>query len=201
MAEDRRIIKTKRSLKQALCTLLAEKPFEQLTVKDICAQSSISRITFYTHYTDKFDLLGDLFLDFSEAAIARFQAFQAENNPKKDAYVSCRNLLDSLLDLYFDATGALSDPLTEESPHLYFALSKCILDSAERVMIAEKIPVNPHFGMRKTVWFFCYGLLGLINEARAEGGEMDGIREEARGILSALMHTELFALDQSESES
>ena len=114
MAEDRRIIKTKRSLKQALCTLLAEKPFEQLTVKDICAQSSISRITFYTHYTDKFDLLGDLFLDFSEAAIARFQAFQAENNPKKDAYVSCQNLLDSLLDLYFDATGALSDPLTEE---------------------------------------------------------------------------------------
>ena len=63
MAEDKRIRKTKQRLTKALAELLAQTSFEQITVKDICAQSSITRITFYTHYGDKYELLADLFRD------------------------------------------------------------------------------------------------------------------------------------------
>ena len=66
MKEDKRIVKTKRELKRTLAELLREKPFEQISVKEICDRSSTSRITFYTHYKDKCDLLNDLFKDFSD---------------------------------------------------------------------------------------------------------------------------------------
>ena len=59
MAEktDRRVTYTKMVLKQSLLELLRVLPIEKITVKDICEKADINRGTFYTHYTDPFDLL------------------------------------------------------------------------------------------------------------------------------------------------
>ena len=54
---DRRIKYTKMVLKQGLVNLLKIKPISKITVKEICEESDINRATFYTHYTDQFDLL------------------------------------------------------------------------------------------------------------------------------------------------
>ena len=53
MCEDKRIRKTKSHLRQTLVSMLDEKPFEKITVKELCAASETSRITFYTHFSDK----------------------------------------------------------------------------------------------------------------------------------------------------
>ena len=53
---DIRIVKTKRHLKQALVKMLEDTPFEKLTVAELCRRAETSRITFYTHYDDKYDL-------------------------------------------------------------------------------------------------------------------------------------------------
>ena len=50
--EDRRIKKTKKNLKATLIEMLADMPFEQITITSLCSQADISRITFYTHYSD-----------------------------------------------------------------------------------------------------------------------------------------------------
>jgi AcrR family transcriptional regulator len=59
MAEktDRRITYTKMVLKQSLLELLRERPIEKITVKDICERADINRGTFYTHFSDPYDLL------------------------------------------------------------------------------------------------------------------------------------------------
>ncbi|MEK4560684.1 TetR/AcrR family transcriptional regulator [Staphylococcus sp. FSL K6-3157] len=57
MITDIRILKTKRTTRKALITLLKNKKFDQITVKDICQQAEISRGTFYLHYKDKYDLV------------------------------------------------------------------------------------------------------------------------------------------------
>lgn len=57
MAEDIRITKNKRSIESALLQLLEEKPFEKITVHDICQLALVSRSTFYAHYVDKYALL------------------------------------------------------------------------------------------------------------------------------------------------
>ncbi|MEW4264044.1 TetR/AcrR family transcriptional regulator C-terminal domain-containing protein [Priestia megaterium] len=54
---DRRIIRTKRFIRDALTELMEEKGFEGVTVRDLTKKADINRGTFYLHYQDKYDLL------------------------------------------------------------------------------------------------------------------------------------------------
>ena len=47
---DKRILKTKRNLKQTLLSMMDEKPFEKIGVTELCNRAETSRITFYTYY-------------------------------------------------------------------------------------------------------------------------------------------------------
>jgi len=57
LANDRRVKYTHMVLKQALVTLLGAKPITKITTTEICALADVNRGTFYTHYTDQYDLL------------------------------------------------------------------------------------------------------------------------------------------------
>ncbi|WP_077324852.1 TetR/AcrR family transcriptional regulator [Virgibacillus siamensis] len=54
--EDRRIKKSKQSIKKAFINLIHEKGFGAISVHDIAERADINRGTFYLHYKDKFDL-------------------------------------------------------------------------------------------------------------------------------------------------
>ncbi len=58
--EDRRIRRTKRTLKHALTQLMYEKEFKDITVKDITERADLNRGTFYLHYTDTYDILNKI---------------------------------------------------------------------------------------------------------------------------------------------
>lgn len=53
---DRRILRTKKLLREALTELLQEKPLEKITVTELCALSEVNRSTFYLHYRDIHDM-------------------------------------------------------------------------------------------------------------------------------------------------
>ncbi len=55
--EDLRVKKTKKGLYEALMTLLSEKTFDAITVRELCDTANIRRATFYKHYDDKFAFL------------------------------------------------------------------------------------------------------------------------------------------------
>lgn len=54
---DKRIIRTKRMIRNALTELMEDKGFEGITVSDLTVRADINRGTFYLHYRDKYDLL------------------------------------------------------------------------------------------------------------------------------------------------
>lgn len=54
---DLRVRRTHKLLWEALMAELAERPFEEITVKDICERAMVHRTTFYKHYADKYALL------------------------------------------------------------------------------------------------------------------------------------------------
>ncbi len=54
---DRRVIYTKMVIKDSFINLLEKKSISQITVKEICEHADINRATFYSHYTDVYDLL------------------------------------------------------------------------------------------------------------------------------------------------
>jgi AcrR family transcriptional regulator len=55
---DPRVKRTRKLLQDAFVELLAEKPFEAITVQDIATRSTVNRATFYAHFIDKYDLFG-----------------------------------------------------------------------------------------------------------------------------------------------
>ncbi|WP_219834266.1 TetR/AcrR family transcriptional regulator [Paenibacillus sp. R14(2021)] len=54
---DRRTIKTREAINQALIELMSEKDFDTITINDISNRADIHRGTVYLHYSDKYDLL------------------------------------------------------------------------------------------------------------------------------------------------
>ncbi|MBQ5992113.1 MAG: TetR/AcrR family transcriptional regulator [Clostridia bacterium] len=58
-----RVQATKRLLREALTSLLAEKPLRSITVKELCERAQINRGTFYAHYADVYDMLDQIEAD------------------------------------------------------------------------------------------------------------------------------------------
>ena len=54
--EDRRIQRTKKSLRDALVELILEKHYDAISVQDIIDRADVGRSTFYLHFRDKEDL-------------------------------------------------------------------------------------------------------------------------------------------------
>jgi AcrR family transcriptional regulator len=55
--DDRRVRKTRRLLHEALVTLILERGWDAVSVRDVCEKADIGRSTFYVHFADKENLL------------------------------------------------------------------------------------------------------------------------------------------------
>lgn len=69
---DRRAIRTRRALRDALVALILEKGYEAITVQDITDRADLNRGTLYLHYRDKQDLLLSSSVDAHAELTARF---------------------------------------------------------------------------------------------------------------------------------
>src|SRR5215813_12739484 len=54
---DARVKRTRDALGDALVALMQEKPFDTISVQDVLDRAKVGRSTFYSHYSDKDDLL------------------------------------------------------------------------------------------------------------------------------------------------
>src|SRR3954471_18394318 len=54
---DRRVVRTRTTLRDALLPLILERGWEDISVQDVCDRAKVGRSTFYTHFADKEDLL------------------------------------------------------------------------------------------------------------------------------------------------
>lgn len=81
--EDLRVVKTRAAIKDAFISLIEEKGFNALTVKDITMKAQINRGTFYTHFEDKYDLMNRYEEDFMQGFLTILQTYlPLENNLK-----------------------------------------------------------------------------------------------------------------------
>lgn len=77
--EDRRVRKTKRAMEEALAKLLAEKPLNNISVREISELADINRGTFYLHYKDVYDMVEKL----QDEIFEKFQTIVDNHDPKK----------------------------------------------------------------------------------------------------------------------
>ncbi|MDE5556572.1 MAG: TetR/AcrR family transcriptional regulator [Ruminococcus sp.] len=80
---------TARRMNEALLSLLYEKDFEYVTIKEICARANVNRSTFYLHYEN----IGDLLLETIQFVNEKF----SHSYPEKDLSINEK----SIDELYF----------------------------------------------------------------------------------------------------
>ena len=57
---DRRILRTKKSIRQAFLSLLSKEPFEDITISSLSERAGINRKTFYLHYNSTRELFDEI---------------------------------------------------------------------------------------------------------------------------------------------
>lgn len=76
--EDRRVRYTKKAIKDSFLELFETKPLEKISVTEICNNADINRGTFYSHYSDPYDLKKALEEEFLETIKLRIK--ECSNN-------------------------------------------------------------------------------------------------------------------------
>jgi AcrR family transcriptional regulator len=57
LTESRKTRYTKKVLRETLMEFMKTRPISGISIKEICAAADVSRTTFYSHYSDQYDLL------------------------------------------------------------------------------------------------------------------------------------------------
>jgi AcrR family transcriptional regulator len=92
---DRRILRTRATLGDALVALIHEKKFDEITVQDVLDRAGVGRSTFYAHYRDKADLLlSDVeeFLEQCSSALKRHGATPKRLLPVQELFAHIREM-------------------------------------------------------------------------------------------------------------
>lgn len=189
---DKRIKKTKKNLKETLITLMADAPFEEITITKLCEKADISRITFYTHYSDKYALIDDIFQDMIQIGTAIYRKMQDENNPKRNYVQSYCNVLHTILELYYSHYEFFCHTRPDKNPYLAFLYYNYVLKTIENYTHhREREDITFKYSARKIAGFLCYGMVGFINESHTENESLDHIKQEAAQLLTSILTSDV----------
>jgi AcrR family transcriptional regulator len=92
---DRRIVRTRDTLGDALMELIQEKLFDDITVQEVLDRAGVGRSTFYAHYRDK----DDLFLSDVEDFLERMSTLLTRNGAGLDRVAPVKELFAHLADV------------------------------------------------------------------------------------------------------
>ncbi len=192
--EDKRIQKTKQKLRDTFIQMLQTKTFDQITVTELCDAAKMSRITFYAHYNDKYDLLEAIMQQLLDTATADFEAMQKKNNPERSTQKAYNNILDSILNLFIVYKDLLHHASQRRNPYLYYSFYQRIYRMVEAKVEEARAhnQLAPQVTSRKFSSFICTGLWAYINECNHEQNDLEQIRRETHTILNGVLSSEIF---------
>ena len=86
---DARQIRSRKALTDALLALLEEKPFDQITIREISARAKIGYATFFRHYPTKEALLGDIAAEEIAKLISMTTPLMLNRNSEESTRLLC----------------------------------------------------------------------------------------------------------------
>jgi AcrR family transcriptional regulator len=122
-----------RLLKEAFMELLAEKPYESITVSDVARKADLNRGTFYAHFDNVDDLMRAVMSDTADT-ISVFLSKAVENGFLEDPLPVLTQVGE-----YLDQNRELTRKLVESRSVEPFVLA---LESRFRAWVQERIPVS-----------------------------------------------------------
>lgn len=95
---DRKTRYTRMVLQDSLLEMMKEKPINKITIKELCERADINRTTFYSHYSDQYDLLRkieDETLSWAKDAIASVASKTDKQEAMKVLEEICQYFVDN----------------------------------------------------------------------------------------------------------
>ena len=188
--QDKRIIKTKKSIKKAFIELLGEKNFEKISVTEICAKANVTRISFYAHYDDKYGLAESLFSEYVREAYHDYRIMQ-QKNTEKDPLWDYDNLLESILNLYYNNLEFFSHTSAKENPYLYTLFYNHMFGIV-RGFVRHNRDFMPKYPPKQTAAFLCNGFWGVITECNNESISEEVARANVKAMCQDILKSDLF---------
>lgn len=96
---DRRIRKSKESLKQSLINLMKEKPINNITVKELVSAADLNRSTFYNYYCDIPDMLEKLETELYNEFMRILELHVIKDNKTHDIYKEAHGFIEDMCDV------------------------------------------------------------------------------------------------------
>ena len=190
---DKRIEKTKHMIKSAMLNLMKKKSFNKITVKEICENAFTSRITFYTYYENKNELVEDIAADIKDEIMTHYEQLQIKNNASNNIIQAHINIIDSILETeqkYFDNTGYTPHTISPEMQLYYFKYIKQFAAETENRLVK----INPKYPEKLFSAFLAGGVWAYIGEAEASGRSLQDTRNEVKSLLTEILKSKLYDL-------
>ena len=190
---DKRIEKTKHMIKSAMLNLMKKKSFNKITVKEICENAFTSRITFYTYYENKNELVEDIAADIKDEIMTHYEQLQIKNNASNNIIQAHINIIDSILETeqkYFDNTGYTPHTISPEMQLYYFKYIKQFVAETENRLVK----INPKYPEKLFSAFLVGGVWAYIGEAEASGRSLQDTRNEVKSLLTEILKSKLYDL-------
>jgi len=152
---DRRVMYTKLLLKNSLVKLLQKSPLEKITVKDLCECADINRSTFYSHYSDQYDLFQQIQYEVLED-LSNYLA----NYSYKGSEAELRQILQSVFE-YIIANADLCLVLFLAENNAY-GLQQAIMSIVPKLKVWEEIDNLDQVTLEYLQLFGVSGSVGIV---------------------------------------
>lgn len=127
--ENRRTKYTKALIKNSLMELMLQRPITKITVKEICDNADVNRSTFYTYYSDQYDLLTQIENDIIAEVNEKLGSYHF-NTAQSEAMQMIERIL-----IYVAENGAFCAMLLSEQGDAGF--QKNLLGIAKEQLVGE----------------------------------------------------------------
>ena len=189
--EDRRVLRTRRALKDTLLTLMKEKSFDKITVKEICDRALTSRITFYNYYSDKYALLEEITEDMNDMLKADFEE-REKKNTEHSASVSYMNMLDCFLDLHIRYEDILRNIDLQRNTLLLPGYYQFLAGNTAKIIEKSAGHFRPNYPTEKISALLVMGMYAYIHLSSTEHEDSETTRRSAHSVLNDLIRSGLF---------
>lgn len=160
--EDMRTVRTKKALKKAMTILMLKESIETISVTDICKEAEINRVTFYTHYTDKYELLHELLHDIVLIIDKENQMYYLKNQTGDIIKDYTATISHSIYKVCFENKNLIKSLSKQENTIFITMVEDIIIKEGLKVFNRLGDQINNNFPPKFTINFLLGGFSKLI---------------------------------------
>lgn len=156
---DRRILRTRRMLRDALLSLMQEKDFSEISARDITDRADLNRGTFYLHYDSTEQLLESIYIDVLNDIEQTIDVFQPQQKQE-----SLRRIVDHIVN-YIEESRTLFRCLllNIQSDAMVRGMAHILQEKGLQVRSQLSIDASTQ-KLLYASYFITYGIVGIIRQ-------------------------------------